>query len=76
MKHKIIKIAGVTICVVSIVLNLYFFAWKTVERKIYRRGVNDALASVLTQARQNGQITFNMPNGQMTLVPKDPNSKK
>ena len=60
---------------ISVGLNLYFFGWKALERKAqrdYLRGVNAAVSQVIAQA-QKGKVIINTGNGQLILIPVDPN---
>jgi len=63
---KIAKIALIVIICVSFGLNIYYFGWKRLERKIYQRGIAQCVNTILTSVRQRGEVRIN----NLILVPK------
>jgi len=67
------KIIIKTICILfilgSIGFNLYV-GFRQLEQRIYLRGVDDAINSIVIQVRQIGEVRINTDQGQMILVPQ------
>lgn len=73
MKKKIYILIGAVGWALLIVFISYSFgwkAWKAYKRKMYLKGVNDAVAQVINEAQQKGKVIINTQNGQLVLVPK------
>lgn len=67
---KLINLVVIVALLISLALNLYFFGWKLIERRIYARGVNDAFASIVNEVQRNRQVILNTQNGSLTLILK------
>ena len=70
MKRKIVIILVIVLVVASVLANGYFVGWKKIEQKIYMRGVNDVVGSIILQVQQTGEVRINTNDGQIILVPK------
>jgi hypothetical protein len=59
--------------VLSLGFNLYFFGYKGVkgwEKKVYGRGKNAVVSTILRELQQNGEVAINIGGNKIVLVPK------
>ena len=61
---------AVSLFTISFGFSLYFIGWKSIEQRIYLRGVNDAVNAIILQAQQNKEVVITTTGGQLILVPK------